>query len=142
MKNNELTFPPQEVANRLLQFRLTQDLTPETMAKCLNVPVNTLLEIEQGNQPFPSEWFAKLDNIMGMNTSWLLFGHGPRLKNQIPHYNEMLWLMQVPIIEKLISKSLNKSKRIFSVKIKDAAKQGLVKRTKKTTNTKVIGDEK
>lgn len=68
-----------QISRRIKELREISDVSPETMAKELNISVETYLEYESGNIDIPVSFLYGIANKFNVQLSEILTGEAPRL---------------------------------------------------------------
>ena len=70
-----------EIASRLVELREVCDITPETMAKELNLPLDTYLAYERAEADFPVSVLYEIAAKLHVDLTEILTGVSPKLVN-------------------------------------------------------------
>lgn len=70
-----------EIADRIREIREISDITAETLASKLNIPVETYLKYENAQEGVPISTLYEIAGILGVEMTELLTGSTPRLRN-------------------------------------------------------------
>lgn len=70
-----------QIAARIKELREISGLSVETLAKELNIPVETYIEYESGNVDIPVGFLHKVSNRFKVDMTALLTGEEPKLRN-------------------------------------------------------------
>lgn len=68
-----------QISRRIKELREISDISPETLAKDLNIPVETYLEYESGNIDIPVSFLYAIANKFNVELAAILTGEAPRL---------------------------------------------------------------
>jgi DNA-binding XRE family transcriptional regulator len=99
------------IKNRIIFFRLSQNLNQLNFSKKINISRSTICEIENGkNIPSTSCLVAIAKNFDNLNIEWLITGNGKMLKYEF---------IDSSVIFELIQKCSNKQRQEVHKLIKD-----------------------
>jgi transcriptional regulator with XRE-family HTH domain len=111
----------EEIGDRFRQFRESIGKAQHELAGELNVSQSTIANIERG-KAFPNiNYLHYFYNNYQLSINWLLIGRGEMLtkgRNMNEKYQELINLMQVPVIEQLILAKLAEIKALLRNEIK------------------------
>lgn len=109
----------QQVGQRLCFARQSLGLTTEVLAELLGTSADKITEVEQGKLFLPIPWGNKLYRFLGINVNWLLTGEEKITTGKIHFYDDLVYHMQVPEVEKCIMVKLIEARITFNDEIRD-----------------------
>ncbi|NLL06540.1 MAG: helix-turn-helix transcriptional regulator [Clostridiaceae bacterium] len=68
-----------QISMRIKELREISDISPESLAKELNIPVTTYLEYESGNTDIPVSFLYEIANKFNVELAAILTGDAPKL---------------------------------------------------------------
>ncbi len=68
-----------QIANRIRELREISDITADTLAKKLNIPIETYIQYENAEKGIPISTLYEIAGILGVELTELLTGLTPRL---------------------------------------------------------------
>lgn len=68
-----------QISMRIRELREISELSPGTLAKELNIPIDTYLEYESGNTDIPVSFLHEIANKFNVELAAILTGEAPRL---------------------------------------------------------------
>lgn len=70
-----------QIADRICEAREVSEITPDSLARRLNLPVDTYLKYENAEEGIPISTLYEIAGILGVEMTQLLTGSTPRLHN-------------------------------------------------------------
>lgn len=70
-----------QIADRIREAREVSEITPDSLARRLNLPVDTYLKYENAEEGIPISTLYEIAGILGVEMTQLLTGSTPRLHN-------------------------------------------------------------
>ena len=70
-----------EIADRIHEIREISDISADTLARKLNIPLETYQKYENAEEGVPISTLYEIANILGVEMTELLTGSTPRLHN-------------------------------------------------------------
>ena len=95
MTENKDDHMKMTIKNRIIFFRLSQNLNQINFSKKINIPRSTICEIENGKiSPSTSCLIAIAKNFDNVDIEWLITGNGKMLKYEFIDSTEIFELIQ------------------------------------------------
>ena len=83
-----MVYNKDDIGERIKRKRKSLNFTQENLAEMINTSINTISNIERGENPPSIEFIVKICNVLGADPNYYILGEVPN--NDIEKYNNSL----------------------------------------------------